>query len=260
MKVRSLPILLILLTLSLLAKVINLSAQIYKQNTDDKLIKVNSFFIEEAEASAHGSAKKEDKKQSSGHGSAHGEKKDSHGSEHGEKTNTDKKDDAKAQAEQVKPTPDGQSYVTLECNPELSKYSPDQIKLLQNLAQRRKEIEQKFDELGLKQKLLQATELQVNAKLTELKQLKSEVEDLLAQYNTKENEKLMSLVKIYESMKPQDAANIFNALDMHVLLQVIGNMKEAKVAPILSKMDPVRAREVSIEFANQKKIPDKIAG
>jgi flagellar motility protein MotE (MotC chaperone) len=230
-----------------MAKLINISSQLYKQNRAEQAIKVNSFFIEDAEASTPSPAKKEEKGHGGDHGGGHG----------GEKKEKEVKT---TPAETVKPTPEGQQYVTLECNPELSKYSPDEIKLLQNLSQRRKEIEQKTEDLNLKEKLLKATEVQVNSKVSELKALKLEVEGLLAQYNEKENQKLMSLVKIYESMKPQDAAKIFDALDMPILLQVISNMKEAKVAPILSKMDPNRAREVSIEYTNNKKISDKVEG
>ncbi|MDF2965527.1 MAG: hypothetical protein K0Q51_915 [Rickettsiaceae bacterium] len=247
MKVRSLPVLLILLSVSFLAKLLNLSYQIYLQSKAEQVIKVNSFFISEAEASTKGDDhKREGNKQ---------------GSDPGDKNKSEKKDkDNKTTEETVQPTAEGQEFVTLECNPELSKYSPDEIKLLQNLSQRRKEIEQKAEDLNLKEKLLRATEAQLNDKVNELKSLKLEVEGLLAQYNEKENQKLMSLVKIYESMKPQDAAKIFDALDMNVMLQVISNMKEAKVAPILSKMDPMRAREVSIEFANNKRLTDKNQG
>jgi len=76
----------------------------------------------------------------------------------------------------------------------------------------------------------------------------------MAQYNEKENMKIASLVKIYENMKPKDAAKIFEELDMPILLQVVNVMKESKVAPILSAMDPVKAKEISTEFANQKRL------
>ena len=51
------------------------------------------------------------------------------------------------------------------------------------------------------------------------------------------------LVKLYESMKPRDAAAIFNELDMPVLLQVLDRMKEAKAAPVLAAMQPDKARQ-----------------
>ncbi len=39
------------------------------------------------------------------------------------------------------------------------------------------------------------------------------------------------LVKVYETMKPRDAAAIFNDMDLPVLLQVLDRMKEAKSRP-----------------------------
>lgn len=43
-------------------------------------------------------------------------------------------------------------------------------------------------------------------------------------------------------MKPQDAAKIFEQLQMSVLIEVAVHMKEAKLAQILAKMDPYKAR------------------
>jgi flagellar motility protein MotE (MotC chaperone) len=61
------------------------------------------------------------------------------------------------------------------------------------------------------------------------------------------------LVKIYENMKPSDAATIFNQLQMPILLSVIGSMSERKVAPVLASMDPKRAKEVTEELAELRK-------
>ena len=80
------------------------------------------------------------------------------------------------------------------------------------------------------------------------------IEELMKQYSQKENSKILSLVKIYETMKPKDAAKIFNELEMPVLLKVVSNMKEVKVAPVIASMDPVKARDLSIELAKQKPI------
>ena len=62
-------------------------------------------------------------------------------------------------------------------------------------------------------------------------------------------------MKIYEGMKAKDAANIFNTLDIDVLLAVMSRMSERKSAPVLAEMDPERARTVTILLAQQKQIP-----
>lgn len=128
------------------------------------------------------------------------------------------------------------------------------LDLLQALAQRRRELENWYADAENRQLVLTTAENRLNQKLTELTNLKDEVKILLDNYNEKDNEKIKNLVKIYENMKPQDAANIFEQLDMQVLLQVIGNMKETKVAPILAKMNPAKAKDVTLQFAQQKRL------
>ena len=56
-------------------------------------------------------------------------------------------------------------------------------------------------------------------------------------------------------MKAKDAANIFNTLDMDILISVMGRMSERKLAPILAEMNPDRARSVTIFLAEQKSQP-----
>jgi flagellar motility protein MotE (MotC chaperone) len=66
---------------------------------------------------------------------------------------------------------------------------------------------------------------------------------------------MRSLVKIYENMKPKDAAKIFEQLDMGIMLEVVERMKEQKVAPILAEMNPVKARELTSELAQRRQMP-----
>jgi len=62
-------------------------------------------------------------------------------------------------------------------------------------------------------------------------------------------------VKIYEAMKPREAATIFDGLDMPVLLDVVEKMKDQKVAPIFAQMKPERSREVTARLAERRKLP-----
>ncbi|MBL0318544.1 MAG: hypothetical protein IPP74_04530 [Alphaproteobacteria bacterium] len=148
-------------------------------------------------------------------------------------------------------------------NSPLSQQAPQEqptidVKLLQSLADRRKQLEDREKNLLLKETLLASTEERVDQRIKTLEQLKTQVDDLLKQYNEKEDAKIRSLVKIYENMKPKDAAKIFDQMDMPILLQVVDKMKEAKAAPILAKMSPQRAKDLTIDLALQKKLPDTI--
>ena len=61
--------------------------------------------------------------------------------------------------------------------------------------------------------------------------------------------------KIYENMKPKEAAKIFEQLDMPILLDVVERMKEQKVSPILAEMEPSKAKTVTTEMAQQRQMP-----
>jgi flagellar motility protein MotE (MotC chaperone) len=134
-------------------------------------------------------------------------------------------------------------------------FSQSEIEILQNLATRRKEIDSREEAVVKREVLLQAAEKRLEDKIGELRQIRGEIEALIRKYNDQEETELKSLVKIYETMKPKDAARIFDELDLKVLLQVFQRMKEAKTAPILASMNPARAKEVTTQLAERKEIP-----
>jgi flagellar motility protein MotE (MotC chaperone) len=135
-------------------------------------------------------------------------------------------------------------------------FSQSEIEILQNLSTRRKEIDLREDAVVKREVLLQAAEKRLEEKIGELRNIKGEIEALIRKYNEQEETELKSLVKIYETMKPKDAARIFDELDLKVLLQVFQRMKEAKTAPILASMSPARAKEVTTQLAERRDIPN----
>lgn len=139
-------------------------------------------------------------------------------------------------------------------------FSETEIDVLQSLSKRREDLEKRERSLMEREALLQAAGVEVDRKVTELNKLKTEIETLLGQQESMADERINSLVKIYEAMKPKEAAIIFNTLDLDVLLSVVGRMNERKVSPILASMDPEKARIVTIRLAEQRQLPQKDAG
>lgn len=137
---------------------------------------------------------------------------------------------------------------------DLDNLSRSEIDLLKELSKRRETLDKEKKDINTREQLLKATENKLDQKVTELKGLQSQLEELMKQYDQKEQGKILSLVKIYETMKPKEAAKIFDELEMPVLLKVVSNMKEVKVAPIIAAMNPTKARDLSIELAKQKPI------
>ncbi|WP_052709870.1 MotE family protein [Azospirillum thiophilum] len=128
----------------------------------------------------------------------------------------------------------------------------DNQELLQHFADRRAEIERRTKEMEQREALLAAAEKRIDQKVAEMEKTRADIQKLMAQGDDKQSAQLESLVKIYETMKPKEAARIFEELDMPVLLGVIQKMKEQKTAPILAAMDPVKAKEVTSALVERR--------
>lgn len=137
------------------------------------------------------------------------------------------------------------------------RFSPIELKMLGQLSQRRKDLDKREEELAMKENLLTQTEKRVDEKFQEMETLRAELSEIIVQFKEVEETKIQSLVKIYENMKPKDAARIFDELEMPVLILVIDKMKEKKAAPILAGMDPMKAKRLTVELAEQRKQEDE---
>ncbi len=130
-----------------------------------------------------------------------------------------------------------------------------EIDLLQHLAERRRVLESREQELQIRTGLLTAAEARIDKKIEELKVLRETINGLIKTFDEQQDKKLLSLVKIYENMKPKEAAKIFEDMEMDTLLEVAERMKERKLSPIMAKMNPEKAREMTVELARLRQLP-----
>jgi flagellar motility protein MotE (MotC chaperone) len=121
--------------------------------------------------------------------------------------------------------------------------------VLLELRDRRKELEAREATLAARESMVAAAEVRLSARVEELQGLQKKLEGLDDNHKQQEDAAWKGLVKVYEDMKPRDAAVIFNDLGMQVLLAVVDRMKEAKAAAILAAMTPDKAREVTMQLA-----------
>ncbi len=134
-------------------------------------------------------------------------------------------------------------------------FTETQARVLEELKERRASLDQRENRVSQREALLTVTEQRIEEKIAELEAIRTEITDLLGQQSEAEEARMMSLVKIYEGMKPKEAAAIFNDLDMDILLQVVGRMSERRTAPILAAMDIQKAQELTTLLAEQKQLP-----
>lgn len=235
MKVRILPILIFVLGINLIFKISSVQKfvdQFHKKLEDQTILSEISLAANDAVAEG------EEKEANSENEEAKNES---------EKEEENKKDVALAQeipgASRVKP-----NHITP------MPYSEAELEILQNLSKRRAKLESMEQDFQRKVSMLKATENKINSKIQEMKYLEKEIQNLMEFYNAKQEEKTIKLVKIYENMKPKDAAKIFEVLDMDILLAVFYNMKEMKLASILANMDPEKSREITVKYSEYKRL------
>lgn len=124
-----------------------------------------------------------------------------------------------------------------------------EAEVLQNLSARRAALDEREHDLTMREQLIGVTEKRVEERLVELKDLETRLNVMLAKRDEAEEAQMTALVKTYESMKPSDAARVFNKLDRSVLLSVASRMKPQKIGAVMAAMDASKAQDLTVMLA-----------
>lgn len=152
------------------------------------------------------------------------------------------------------PTPE-QCLTTLNAAAEEMGLSSQEIVVLRSLQSRREALDEREAGIGTREAAAAAAESRLQEQITQLKSVESSIQTLLAKMDAKADERMASLVKSYESMKPKDAANIFNGMEDTLLVDIAKSMKPATLAAVLSAMQPKRAETLTRLLADLAKPP-----
>jgi flagellar motility protein MotE (MotC chaperone) len=135
-------------------------------------------------------------------------------------------------------------------------FTASEVEVLQNLSKRRAELDSYAAQLNERQALISAAEATAEQKIKELEALKAEIQTLIRTVDDQQTSRIQSMVKMYETMKPREAAAILEQLDMSVTLDILERMKEGKSAAVLASMDPGRAGTVTVEMSRRRTLPE----
>lgn len=127
--------------------------------------------------------------------------------------------------------------------------SPTEQKLIDRLNQRSAELDKLAASLDMRAAVVKAAEQQMQARADKLKALQQQIQGLEDQKKSMQDARFAGIVKMYETMKPQQAAAIFDGLDMNVLLRVAEAMEPRKMSPILAQMSPDKAEQLTTRMA-----------
>ncbi len=121
--------------------------------------------------------------------------------------------------------------------------------LLARLGERRTELDQREADIDMRTALLEAAEKRLDQRMQELAALEARVAALVDEKQAAEDAGFKAVVSMYETMKPKDAASIFDTLSMPVLLKVVRAMNPRKMSPILAEMAAEPAQKLTTALA-----------
>jgi len=172
-----------------------------------------------------------------------------------EKKKDEEKKDDKPKGEAPKPDapaaeavrPDGTQLYPAQGAP----VSASERAVLERLQARRQELEARAREIDIRESLLKAAEKKVESKVEELKGVESKISTETTQKNEAEAARFKGIITMYESMKPKDAAKVFDRLEMPVLYQIASQIAPRKMSDILGLMSPDVAERLTTEMARR---------
>ena len=157
-----------------------------------------------------------------------------------------KDDKPKPEAPDTKP--DG---VVLHPEENQQPVSASERAILERLQSRRQELEARSREIDIRESLLKEAEKRIQTKVDEMKTAEAKAAAENAQKADAENAKFKGIVTMYESMKPKDAAKVFDRLEMPVLIQIASQIAPRKMSDILGLMQTDAAERLTVELARR---------
>ncbi len=109
------------------------------------------------------------------------------------------------------------------------------------LSRKERALERRAETLDAREADLRAAEQQVEERLVELQKLRNDIREQLAELDGDREAKVAHLVKMFESMRPPQAADILTVTEDAIALEVLERMNRAKAGKVLAAMPPERA-------------------
>jgi flagellar motility protein MotE (MotC chaperone) len=129
--------------------------------------------------------------------------------------------------------------------------SPSERAILERLQARRQELEQRAREIEIRESLLKSAENRIEGRVEEMKATEARITTATGQKAEEDAARFKGLITMYETMKPKDAAKVFDRLEMTVLYEIASKIAPRKMSDILGLMQPEAAERLTVELARR---------
>jgi flagellar motility protein MotE (MotC chaperone) len=127
--------------------------------------------------------------------------------------------------------------------------SSETFRMIETIENKNRELKKREEELRIKEVRLQALEAKVRKDLEKIEKSISESKEQMGLQDEKTKENVEALIKVYSSMKPEEAANLVEAIDEGLALKIVAGMKSKIAGQVLSKLDVKVAKRISENLA-----------
>lgn len=127
--------------------------------------------------------------------------------------------------------------------------SPAERAIRERLAERREELQLRAREIEARDRLAEEVERRLDARAEEMRKAEERRSGAAASKAEAESASLKPLVTMYETMKPKEAARVFERLPHDVLVPVVRQINPRKMAEIMAALTPEAAEKLTVALA-----------
>ena len=133
--------------------------------------------------------------------------------------------------------------------------SPETFRMIETIENKSRELKEREEALRVRETRVEALEAKVRKDLDKIEKNISESKAQMGIQDEKTKENVEALIKVYSSMKPEEAANLVEAIDEGLALQIISGMKSKIAGQVLSNLDVKVAKRISENMAGKRDKP-----
>lgn len=126
------------------------------------------------------------------------------------------------------------------------------LEILKSIEQKEQELRKREESLEKREEQLKLLNTEIVLRLSEIKKAQSKIEQLVALREDLVEKSIKHLVKVYSSMRPEEAGSLMERLDKDITIQILSKMKGKIAGKILARVKPSLAAELSEEIAKRK--------
>jgi flagellar motility protein MotE (MotC chaperone) len=129
----------------------------------------------------------------------------------------------------------------------------EEIALFKSLEERKKQLDVKEEELKKLEEELHKQKGELDTRMTKLEEIRTQIANQLQERVHTDGESVDKLVAFFSAMKPQKSADIMDALNEDLAVEVLKKMKKKDAAEIMNMLKSEKAQRLSEKFTGYRK-------